>query len=1351
MGTCIYTLVETTFGNATAAGLEEFSIEVENEWCGGNTRVSWFKQAFVSVYGLNINFQQGRKLNINGIQINLPFSFATTGLNIELSGSNVVLTTGFGLEIRYNGNSLFVVKLSGGYASQVTGLCGNMNADPSDDLTIPGQEAASTPNEYGNHFEVGGVHTRCTAGVDEPEPECENRAVYEAICNIIDGECFEDCREVIPTPGFLQNCLFDMCVTGGNLVAYEQAIADYAQQCQLRGITICDWRNDPPVVPTCPPNAHYEHEGSACPNTCRSPNQEARCTKPKVSGCVCDGGFVLSGDACVPKSECGCTREGRYYLNGESYLTDGCTQSCSCNGGVITCVENACDADEICKPVDGQFACQPESFANCNGNGDPHYVTFDGTKFDYMGVCRYTLVKTMDAHIGSLRQFSVEVENEVIGGNDRVSWLKEATFSFFHERLNSTVSIVMNRADGSNGQALVSGLFTAFPGVSTKVDGFADEAVSIQTTTNGVVIKYGSVTVEFKKYLISVTVPSAYQNKVTGLCGTYNEDSSDDLTNSTGSVVIDANQFGDSFLVGECGASSPPVNDPPCTIEQQERWNTVEFCGVITSDDGPFAACKETHDLSGFFDNCLYDMCLTDGDLNTLSEILTLVSRECTTDVVCNWREQIPAVAGLFTCPENSVYSGCASACPATCFDPLAPGRCGLPTEEGCVCKIGYVLLAGKCVKENECGCYTGEYGYVAQGFSRSNDDCTRRCTCRSPGAFICEAYSCVGAEQCLQVRDNHRCIIPAERCMIWGSYVKQFDGFRFNFERAGRFIAVSSEGNDHIPAFSVEVVRGWKHPQSTISTYKTTIKYVHEGEEHVATIVPGGRRAYVDKVRLLPGSNYHGVRVVQQGLFSVLMFEFGDLIVRGGYHQGVVISAGGLLVDEVRGLCGSWNNDITDDVTDDIDTIVDDVQQPLTPDEEKDIIKPADQCILGRFTDYVQGPLSCGLLNIETSSLSVCNAIIDVDVRYTECVNSLSCVEFSFLSTLEASLIGYLTECIMESEDPPTSPIREETGLQYVCPENSHYVPALTECPKTCADRDGSICEGNLGLERFSKVEGCECDEGFIWSGDECVIEDYCGCVSPIDGIYFKHGQCYTGHGCDQRCQCRSGEWECETFRCYRSQTCGFVDGLPACVSIDKCRHNNGGCEDRCHWDSDTDEVTCSCSAGKALTPDLRTCVAVADGGELTGRCTAELNRWRTSYKAWKSEFDEWRETAKDSTCEASCAPSWKLEGVLLGEPTGSASCDVYWTEWFDSDDPDGCGDDETIERLQDYYPDQVCDKIITMEKRLVSAATCDADFTGDIVLQSDDRVEGLFCDNAQQPLGVRCPDYSVRFLCVR
>ena len=91
--------------------------------------------------------------------VNLPYSHAT-GINIELSGYYVVLTTQFGLTVRYEGNYNFFVTLSAAYASKVQGLCGNMNDDVSDDLTIPGSGAPTDAHLYGNHFQVGGVPER---------------------------------------------------------------------------------------------------------------------------------------------------------------------------------------------------------------------------------------------------------------------------------------------------------------------------------------------------------------------------------------------------------------------------------------------------------------------------------------------------------------------------------------------------------------------------------------------------------------------------------------------------------------------------------------------------------------------------------------------------------------------------------------------------------------------------------------------------------------------------------------------------------------------------------------------------------------------------------------------------------------------------------------------------------------------------------------------------------------------------------------------------------------------------------------------------------------------------------------
>ena len=60
---------------------------------------------------------------------------------------------------------------------------------------------------------------------------------------------------------------------------------------------------------------HFEYDMSGCPATCTNPTADdpAVCVEPREIGCACDEGYVLSGDKCVPMSECGCFKDGMYF------------------------------------------------------------------------------------------------------------------------------------------------------------------------------------------------------------------------------------------------------------------------------------------------------------------------------------------------------------------------------------------------------------------------------------------------------------------------------------------------------------------------------------------------------------------------------------------------------------------------------------------------------------------------------------------------------------------------------------------------------------------------------------------------------------------------------------------------------------------------------------------------------------------------------------------------------------------------------------------------------------------------------------------------------------------------------
>ena len=78
----------------------------------------------------------------------------------------------------------------------------------------------------------------------------------------------------------------------------------------------------------------------------------------------------------------------------------------------------------------------------CSASGDPHYTTYDGRKFDFMGSCRYLLSGSKAQDINNF--FKVITENEQRNGNPSVSWVKSATVIFKHPE-HGEISIELNR------------------------------------------------------------------------------------------------------------------------------------------------------------------------------------------------------------------------------------------------------------------------------------------------------------------------------------------------------------------------------------------------------------------------------------------------------------------------------------------------------------------------------------------------------------------------------------------------------------------------------------------------------------------------------------------------------------------------------------------------------------------------------------------------------------------------------------------------------------------------------------------------------------------------------------------
>ena len=178
---------------------------------------------------------------------------------------------------------------------------------------------------------------------------------------------------------------------------------------------------------SCPPHSHYEECSYGCPMSCGDLPVLGGCGYNCKEGCVCDEGFVLDGESCVPLASCGCVYQGAYHPPGQTFHPGpGCDSLCHCEeGGLVSCEPSSCGPHEACQPSSGVLGCVAVGSATCQASGDPHYTTFDGRRFDFMGTCVYALARTCGTRPG-LAQFAVLQEN-VAWGNGKVSVTKAIT------------------------------------------------------------------------------------------------------------------------------------------------------------------------------------------------------------------------------------------------------------------------------------------------------------------------------------------------------------------------------------------------------------------------------------------------------------------------------------------------------------------------------------------------------------------------------------------------------------------------------------------------------------------------------------------------------------------------------------------------------------------------------------------------------------------------------------------------------------------------------------------------------------------------------------------------------------
>ncbi|XP_061452964.1 IgGFc-binding protein-like [Rhineura floridana] len=1172
-GTCLYTFAGLS---QKRQDLVDFQVLVQHSRHGGWS-MSLNKLVKVQVYGLEITLSWAYrgKVMVNGLLTNLPYRVGLDQILIYQMGWDTVIQTAFDLTVIFDFQSRLTVTVPKTYEGALGGLCSNFN-NKRDDLTSGDSGSASVSTALGQRWKVaeslgcGEVNPGVCPGLENVAQH--QRGISTECGLLVDKKGpFRECHGRIDPEMFFLDCVYDYCMFNGQKAVLRHIIAAYAAACQTLQVTIYIWRIHILWKPVCPRNSHYELCARSCQQTCSSLYSSLPCSAPCKEGCVCNEGFVLSGDRCVPMSQCGCVYQEQYYSAGQIfYPTHKCNVQCVCQaGGAVTCKEFSCGPDEECRVVDGIQKCQPVGSATCSISGDPHYVSFDGVHFNFQGTCTYILAKTAVAGEKNLTAFTVVEENEA-SENAKVSATKMVSVDVY----GITLTLMQNK----KGQIKVNGVFRSLPVALS--DGHLrayqhGTKVIIQTDFD-LVASYDLA------YRVTVTVPGTYRGQMRGLCGNYNGKKDDELLLPDGRTTSDIAAFGAAWKVpvpgadGSCSDGCSGNNCPACEEKKKDIFKQRNYCGILTASDSPFSACHSKVDPNVYFSNCIYDLCLGNGDSQALCQSIQSYASACQEAriPIQPWRS--PSFCPL-SCPPDSHYEFCADLCSTDCAGITDSRICPETCTEGCQCDDGFYFDGLGCVTVESCGCFDNGTYYKPKEKVLLNE-CQQICSCIPGQGVTCESHSCTSDETCkvqdgvmscinkdpckaFKCRTKETCklengratCVPDynETCWGWGDpHYHTFDGMDFDFQGTCTYTIAKYCGNDTtLVPFSVDEKNDNRGSQTMSFVRQTNINvYGHSISIH---------RKEVGKIRLngittsLPITLEDGkLWLFQSGLNAVLQTDFG-LVVTFDWSMIVEITLPSSYYGTICGLCGNFNQNPDDDM--------------LTPAGNKpaSVVEWAGSWKVNDRDPFCwhfcQGNCPtcdesqrqlfeseefCGLLTkLDEGPFHECHSKLNPDNFFDSCLYDV-CLNGGAKKILCQALDAYATNC--RKEGVIIHDWRAQSGCALPCSENSHYEACGNACPASCSDRSApSTCDKPC-------VETCQCDQGYILSADKCVPVGSCGCTH--DGLYYKpEEEFWADVSCRSRCRCDPslGMVVCHPASCKASERCMTVDGIRGCHPI--------------------------------------------------------------------------------------------------------------------------------------------------------------------------------------------------------
>ncbi|XP_067648949.1 mucin-5AC-like [Haliotis asinina] len=1115
---------------------------------------------------------------------------AHDGVVYELVGSYITVRTGLGFKVKWDGKESIFVQVADDLKGKTCGLCGRYDGDPNNDfetdtgkvVTSAASFATTWKKELLDGSSCPDISQHAVCKMDTAQNAQKARKASDICQQLMSDASFSACHSVVDVNPYIEACKTDCC-NGDQNTCMCNTFEAYSRECMSKKVKFA-WRRSDRCPVVCQRNMIFKECGSPCPKRCQ--DSSATCIDDScVDGCFCPDGTVLHNGECIAADTCPCDNNGHEFSHGATIPRD--CNTCTCYGGKWNCTNKKCEA-------------------TCSATGDPHYMTFDGFRYNFMGTCSYYLLYDPN--------FDVIVDN-IKCGHGEASCTKSVTLD-----VNG-----MNIKLDHNHQLFVNGKeITKLPYKAQGIKIFMVSSLFMQAELdNGIKILWDGRTRAY------ITAPPSFMKKTKGLCGYFDGNQNNDFLTKEGDIETNVNAFGNRWKTeASCRDMPTTPQAHPCDLNAQRKAKAVAECEKLKSDT--FKECHDVVDVDQFYDDCLYDTCAcTDNLKDCMCPNFGEYADTCAAKgIKINWRSEITECA--LVCTGGQEYQVCGSPCARTCRNIAENEACQERCVEGCNCPPGESLNNdGECVSITQCPCIFDEREYEA-GFTtikgdelcecvgakwhcqnlhakggsstlpttkpiqslceenKEYTDCVSACpvtcdnvhdppTCTTttcePGCvckpgFVKEGDRCVEAGQCpchhggkayfenqKIVMDCNECTCKSRKwecemkdcpaiCSTYGdSHYKSFDGKPFEFQgNCDYILAKSTDSNPYKFLITTENI-----PCGTSGVTCTKAIEFSVGE-------PGSANFYrLNLVRGKPVTTEPGspFDIRDVGNFLYVNTTFG-ITMQWDKGTTLYIRLSTPHRNKVAGLCGNFNGDQKDDF-----------QMPQGgPPAVKattfgDSWKVHDYCAPSTvITDTCDAAphrkpwaqKKCGIM--QSDLFEPCHGVVPYQTYMDKCIfDACACDLGGDCECLCTAIAAYAHECAVKGV-----PIRWRSNelCAIECTDCFTYNPCISTCPK-------KTCDNRLVYDQLTQeckqdlcFEGCDaqpCLPGQVYdtsvSPMKCIPEPFCNTTACVlNGRAYREGERITDETI-----CRS---ECEICTCTNGELkrMGYCTGSTPFIS---------------------------------------------------------------------------------------------------------------------------------------------------------------------------------------------------------